>query len=187
MTRWQPSSIRQLPLYCNRRHGFRRGRNSNTVPSSDSIPSSPCPRVSANRNSSGAMRTHSRWPSTCAVSGAWCPPPVHRKSRSLVVTDPIQLRSNFTRMRAGPLKHTEELTTPDIPINMLTENRILWITGSAVQPSAGLPSSHSFHGEVSSYDRLLLSIPLVQLCAAHNTKIAPCSLPRPKAPLRSGD
>jgi hypothetical protein len=112
---------------------------------------------------------------------------IHRKNRSPVVTDPIQLRSNFTRMRAGPPKHTDELTTPDIPINMLTENQILWVTGSAVQPSAGLPSSHSFHGEVSSSGRLLLSIPLVQLCAAHNTKIAPCSLPRPKAPLRSGD
>ena len=87
----------------------------------------------------------------------------------------------------GHQKHTVELTTPDIPINMLTENQILWVTGSAVQPSAGIPSSNSFHSEVSSSGRLLLSIPLVQLCAAHSTKIAPCSLPRPKAPLRSGD
>ena len=39
-----------------------------------------------------------------------------------------------------------------------------------MQPSAGLPSSHSFHGEVSSYGWLLLSIPLVQLCAAHTPK-----------------
>jgi hypothetical protein len=92
------------------------------------------------------------------------------ETAGLVVTDPIQLRSNFTRMRAGPPKHTDELTTPDIPINMLTENQILWITGSAVQPSAGLPSSHSFHGEVSSSGRLPLSIPLVQLCAAHTPK-----------------
>jgi hypothetical protein len=48
--------------------------------------------------------------------------------------------------------------------------QILWVTGSAVQPSAGLPSSHSFHGEVSSSGRLPLSIPLVQLCAAHTPK-----------------
>ena len=61
------------------------------------------------------------------------------------------------------------------------------IPGSAVQPSAGRPSSHSFHSEVFSSARLLLSIPLVQLCAAHTPKPAPCSLPRPSAPLRSGD
>src|SRR5712671_2752589 len=50
---------------------------------------------------------------------------------------------------------------------MPRENQIFWVAGSAVQPSAGLPSSHSFHGEVFSCGRLLLSIPLVQLCAAH--------------------
>src|SRR5208282_3906365 len=35
-----------------------------------------------------------------------------------------------------------------------------------VQPSADLSLQHSFHREVWSYGRLLLSIPLVQLCAA---------------------
>src|SRR5215470_5434723 len=44
------------------------------------------------------------------------------------------------------------------------------VAGSAVQPSAGLSSAHSFHGEVFSSGRLLLSIPLVQLCAAHKPK-----------------
>jgi len=53
---------------------------------------------------------------------------------------------------------------------MPRQNQILWVTGSAVQPSAGLPSSHSFHGEVWRSGRLLLSIPLVQLCAAHTPK-----------------
>src|SRR6202048_1396374 len=50
------------------------------------------------------------------------------------------------------------------------QNQTLCVTGSAVQPSAGLPSSYSFHGEVFSSGRLLLSIPLVQLCAAHTPK-----------------
>src|SRR5215472_4879145 len=38
--------------------------------------------------------------------------------------------------------------------------------------------------QVFSCGRLLLSIPLVQLRAAHKPKTAPCSLPRPSAPLR---
>src|SRR5580698_4388217 len=53
---------------------------------------------------------------------------------------------------------------------MPKEIQILWGTGSAVQPSAGLPFSHSFHGEVFNCGRLLLSIPLVQLCAALTPK-----------------
>jgi hypothetical protein len=61
------------------------------------------------------------------------------------------------------------------------------LPGSAVQPSAGRPFSHSFHSEVFSSARLLLSIPLVQLCPAPKPKTAPCSLPRPSAQLRFGD
>src|SRR5216684_7444166 len=78
------------------------------------------------------------------------------------------------------------LQTSDIPTNMPRENQILWVTGSAVQPSAGLPSSHSFHGEVCRSGRLLLSIPLVQLCAAHTPKPrrARFRAPPGSAPLR---
>src|SRR5580700_4566834 len=68
---------------------------------------------------------------------------------------------------------------------MPRQNQILWVTASAVQPSAGLPSSHSFHGEVFSCGRLLLSIPLVQLCAAHTQNRAVlASAPLGCAPLR---
>jgi hypothetical protein len=68
---------------------------------------------------------------------------------------------------------------------MPRQNQILWVTGSAVQPSAGLPSSHSFHGEVCRSGRLLLSIPLVQLCAAHTPNRAVlASAPLGSAPLR---
>jgi hypothetical protein len=56
------------------------------------------------------------------------------------------------------------------------------VTGSGVQPSAGLPSSHSFHSEVFSSGRLL-SIPLVKLCAAQYPQTAPCSKSLP-GPLR---
>ena len=72
-----------------------------------------------------------------------------------------QLRFHaFTR---PPSKHTDQLLPlPTFHTNMPTQNQILWVTGSAVQPSAGLPSSHSFHGEVWRSGRLLLSIPLVQ-------------------------
>jgi hypothetical protein len=35
--------------------------------------------------------------------------PFHRKARSIVVTEPIQLRSDFTRLRDRPPKHTDEL------------------------------------------------------------------------------
>jgi hypothetical protein len=54
-----------------------------------------------------------------------------------------------------------------------------------VWPSASVSSSpHSFHCEVWSFARLLLSIPTVQLCATLTPNPAPCSLPRPPAPLR---
>src|SRR5260370_16509385 len=50
-----------------------------------------------------------------------------------------------------PRKNGETRVTPDF-----------W-----VQAWAGLTSQNSFHGEVCRSGRLLLSIPLVQLCAAH--------------------
>src|SRR5262249_10861495 len=58
--------------------------------------------------------------------------------------------------------------------------------GSRVQRSAALPSAHSFHGEVFSSGWLLLSIPLVQLWAAHKlkTRAVLASAPFGSAPLR---
>src|ERR1700693_6490457 len=96
-------------------------------------------------------------------------------------------RFDFTRLARPPTKHTDELlTTADIPTNMPRQNQILWVSGSAVQPSAGLPSSHSFHGEVWRSGRLLLSIPLVQLCAAHTPKPRRARFRALSVPLRSG-
>src|SRR5229473_2408172 len=102
--------------------------------------------------------------------------------------------SSLSQSNSGPIsrvytpshqRHWRAITTSDIPTNMPRENQILWVTGSAVQPSAGLPSSHSFHGEVFSCGRLLLSIPLVQLCAAHTQNRAVlASAPLGSAPLR---
>src|ERR1700722_15982786 len=86
------------------------------------------------------------------------------KAPSIVVTEPIQLRSDFTRLRALP---PDTLTSSHY---FRHSNQHLWVTGSAVEPLAGLPSSHSFQGEVSSSGRLPLSIPLVQLCSAHTPK-----------------
>src|SRR5260370_36798461 len=52
---------------------------------------------------------------------------------------------------------------------MPRQNHILRVTAEAVQLSlVFLP--HSFHGEVWRSGRLLLSISLVQLCAAHKPK-----------------
>src|ERR1700722_13430565 len=90
-------------------------------------------------------------------------------ARSIVVTEPIQLRSDFHAFTRPPTKHTDELLL--LPtFHKQAQTTKFWVTGSAVQPSAGLPSSYSFHGEVCRSGRLLLSIPLVQLCAAHTPK-----------------
>jgi len=103
VTRWQPSSIRQLPQYCNRQHGLRRGRNSNAVPSSDSIPASPCPPASlpiGTRVPKCALALGSRG---CAVADGWGVLVLSiGKARLIVVTEPIQLRSDFTRLRTLP-------------------------------------------------------------------------------------
>src|SRR5580658_6078126 len=74
----------------------------------------------------------------------------------------------FTR---PPTKHTDELLLlPTFQQTCPEKSKFSRSTTSAVQLSAGHPSSHSFHGEVSSPGRLPLSIPLVQLCAAHTPK-----------------
>jgi predicted DNA-binding transcriptional regulator AlpA len=49
-------------------------------------------------------------------------------------------------------------------------NKQTQIIPYTVQPSAGLSTQHSFHRGVWRSGRLLLSIPLVQLCAAHTPK-----------------
>ncbi len=46
---------------------------------------------------------------------------------------------------------------------------------------------HSFHRQVSSSARLLLSIPLVQLRSPHTPNPRRAPFRAPKAPLRSGD
>ena len=46
---------------------------------------------------------HSLWVAAAApLRMAGCTRPFHRKARSIVVTEPIQLRSDFTRLRALP-------------------------------------------------------------------------------------
>src|ERR1700722_18121367 len=68
---------------------------------------------------------------------------------------------------------------------MPRQNQILWVTGSAVQPSAGLPSSHSFHGEVcrsvgsSCQSRLCSSARLI-----NQNRAVLASAPLGSAPLR---
>jgi len=84
------------------RHSLRRGRDSNAVPSSDSIPASPCPPIPlANWNSSAEIRTRSRWPSAARLTGSALVLSIG-KARSIVVTEPIELRFDFTRLCAFP-------------------------------------------------------------------------------------
>src|SRR5713101_6620832 len=71
----------------------------------------------------------------------------------------------------APAKHTDELLLlPTFQQACPDKTKFSGSQAKAVQPSAGLPSSHSFQGEVWRSGRLLLSIPLVQLCAAHTPK-----------------
>ena len=102
MTRWQPSSIRQLPLYCNRQHGLRRGRNSKRRPFLGLHPGVAVPpSVSANRNSSADMplALGSRG---CAVADSWGALALSIERAARLSSLPIQLRSDFTRLRALP-------------------------------------------------------------------------------------
>jgi hypothetical protein len=150
-------------------HGSRRGRDSNAVPSSDSIPALPCPPTFPLVGTRvPAMRTR-LWVAAWRDFGL---------GRGALVLS-IYCRLRHDRLRAR--------TTSGAAADNAQRKLNSLLPGSAVQPSAGRPSSHSFHSEVFSSARLLLSIPLVQLCAAHKPKTTPCSLPRPPAPLRSGD
>src|ERR1700692_3445458 len=90
--------------------------------------------------------------------GGGPPPSPSAKPPRLSSLSQSNSRFDFTRLARPPTKHTDELlTTSDIPTNMPRQNQILWVTGSAVQPSAGLPSAHSLHGEVCRSGRLLLN------------------------------
>ena len=131
---------------------------------------------------------HSLW--VAAVWGrGWlgCTRPFHRKARSIVVTEPIQVRSDFTRLRVLPPNTLTCSYYFDIPTNMPRQNQILWVTGF----SGTAFGWSSFLTSVSRRSLELRSAPSVNpACAAlrgAHPKTAPCSLPRPQAPLRSGD
>jgi hypothetical protein len=160
----------------------------NAVPSSDSIPASPCPpaflpigtRVPTFALALGSrwLRGADRWGALVLSIG---------KARSIVVTEPIQLRSDFTRLRA-------------LPPNTLTSSYNFRHSNKRAQTK---PNSlgHRFSGTAFGWSSFLTfvsrrslelwSAPTVNpACAALRgayPKIAPCSLPRPQAPLRSGD
>jgi len=109
------------------------------------------------------------------------------KARLIVVTEPIQLRFDFTRL-------------PARPPNTLTNSYYFRHSNKHAQTK---PNSlgHRFSGTafgwssfptfVSRRSLELRSAPTVNpACAALRgayPKTAPCSLPRPEAPLRSGD
>jgi hypothetical protein len=89
----------------------------------------------------------------------------------------LNCRSRVSQSKFGPIsrvyaldvEHADNfLILPTFPQTSPEKTKFsrYRVSGSAVQPSARLPSSHSFHGEVSSCSLLLLSISLVQLCAA---------------------
>jgi len=158
------------------------------VPSSDSIPASPCPP--AFLPSETREHAHSPLDRRAVVSDlAGCTRLFSsaRRARFSSRSEPSNSASISRVYDASQKRRCRAPTASDIPINNAQRKLNSLLASSEVQPSAGLPSSHSFHGEVFSCGRLLLSIPLVQLCPAHKPKTAPCSLPRPQAPLRSGD
>ena len=145
------------------------------------------PSVSANRNSSAAMRTRSG-SRGCAVADGWGALVLSiGKARSIVVTEPIQLRSDFTRLRA-------------LPPNTLTSSYYFRHSNKHAQTK---PNSldHRFSGAAFGWSSFLTFVsrrslelrsapPVNPACAALRgayPKTAPCSLPRPSAPLRSGD
>ena len=180
MTRWQPSSIRQLPLYCNRRHGLRRGRDSKRRPFLGLHPGFAVPPAFlpiGTRVPPCALALGSRRLRGCGWLG--CTRPFHRKARSIVVTEPIQLRSDFTRLRA-------------LPPNTLTSSYYFRHSNKHAQTK---PNSlgHRFSGTAFGWSSFLTFVsrrslplrsapPVNPACAALRgayPKTAPCSLPRP--------
>jgi len=170
--------------------GFRRGRDSNAVPSSDSIPASPCPPAFlpiGTRVLPCAAALDSRRLCDCDGWGELVLSVPSERTRSIVVTELIQLRFDFTRLRA-------------LPPNTLTSSYYFRHSNQHAQTK---PDSlgHRFSGTafgwssfltfVSRRSLALRSAPSVNpACAALRgayPKTAPCSLPRPWAPLRSGD
>jgi len=109
------------------------------------------------------------------------------KAPSIVVTEPIQLRSDFTRLRA-------------LPPDTLTSSHYFRHSNQHAQTKPNSLDDRfrctafgwsSFLTFVSGRSLELRSAPPVNpACAAllgAHPKIAPCSLPRPPAPFRSGD
>jgi hypothetical protein len=168
------------------RHDGRRGRDSNAVPSSDSIPASPCPPafVPIGTRVLHAAALGSRRLCDCGWLG--CTRPFHRKGPARL-SSLSESNSDLTRLRALPLKRlTSSYYFRHSSKHAQTKPNSLGhrLSGTAFGWS-------SFLTFVSRRSLTLRSAPPVNpACAALRgayTKIAPCSLPRPKAPLRSGD
>jgi hypothetical protein len=160
------------------RHSLRRGRDSNAGPFLGLHPGFAVPpSVSANRNSSADMRTRFGQPLAAWLwmAGVHSSFPSERK-RSIVVTELIELR--FYASPRPPTKHTDEfLLLPTFQQTLPDKTKF-----SAVQPSAGLPSSPRSL-------QLRSALPVNPACAALRgayPKPAPCSLPRPFR-TKSGD
>ena len=115
------------------RHSLRRGRDSNAVPSSDSIPASPCPPAFLpirTRVPTHALTMGSRRLRGCGWPG--CTRPFLRKARSIVVTEPIQLP--FHAFTCPSTKHTDEfLLLPTFQQTCPDKTKFSG-SGSAVQP-----------------------------------------------------
>jgi hypothetical protein len=178
VTRWQPSSIRQLPLYCNRRHGFRRRRDSKCRPFLGLHPGFAVPPAFLPigiRVLTCALDLASRG---CAGADGWgaLVLSIARRAR---LSSLSQSNSDFTRLRA-------------LPPNTLTSSYYFRHSNKHAQRK---PNSlgHKFSGTafgwssfltfVSRRSLALRSAPSVNpACAALRgayTKTAPCSLPRP--------
>jgi hypothetical protein len=153
------------------RHGLRRGRNSKAVPSSDSIPASAAaPSGPANRNSGAAVRN---------------------RSGSAAAALSSLNQSNFW---------FDLLFTRALPPNTLTSS---YYCRHSNKHARRKPNSlgHNFSGAAFGWSSFLTFVsrrslplqsapPVNPACAALRgayPKTAPCSLPRPSAPLRSGD
>jgi hypothetical protein len=127
------------------------------VPSSDSIPASPCPQRFC-RLELEFRPAHSLWVATATrmrmARGALVLS--IEKARFTVATQPIQLRSDFMRLGALPPNTRDELLLPTFQQTCSDKTKFSGSQTKAVQPSACLPSSHSFQREVRRSGRLLL-------------------------------
>jgi hypothetical protein len=130
VTRWQPSSIRQLLLYCNRRHGFRRGRDSKRRPFLGLHPGFAVPPAFLPIGTSvppRALALGSRWLRGCGWLGVHSP--FHRKGPLDCRTNPTPVR--FHAFTGPPTKHTDQLLL--LPTSQQTCRDKTKFSGSQVQ------------------------------------------------------